>query len=152
MDFTSSGSKIWGCQAPRRGTSLPRPGKWLRASNQWKRIGLTPHDVAITCHDVAHPKNAPISRFQGLRVPLFSSFLSRAETLRLSPRDPPKAPVFTFKSRRKVLCSRDSRDSRESRYFPAFPTLPVEVLLDSPLDYFKSTTSIKWVHTPTTTL
>ena len=145
MDFTSSGSKIRCCQAPRRGTSLPRPDKWLRASNQWKRIGLTPHDVAITCHDVAHPKNAPINRFQGLRVPLLSSLLSRAETLRLSPRDPPKAPVFTFKSRRKVLCSRDSQESRD---FPAFSTLPVKVLLDSSLDYFKSTTSIKWVHTP----
>ena len=119
MDFTSSGSKIQGCQAsPRRGTVLPQPGMWLRASNQWKRIGLTPHDVAIPCHDVAHPKNAPINRFQGLRVPLLSSLLSRAETLRLSPWDPPKAPVFTFKSGRKVLCSRDSRQSRD--FSPAF--------------------------------
>ena len=139
------GPKCEVVRPPRRGTSLPRPDKWLRASNQWKRIGLTPHDVAIPCHDVAHPKNAPISRFQGLWVPLLSSFLSRAETLRLSPRDPPTAPVFTFKSRRKVLCSRDSRVSRD---FPAFSALPVEVLLDSSLDYFKSTTSIKWVHTP----
>ena len=73
-----------------------------------------PKPDAVRPHDVAHPKNAPINRFQGFRAPLLSSFLSHAETLRLSPREPPKAPVFTFKSRRKVLCSRDSRDSRES--------------------------------------
>ena len=58
MDFTSSGSKIRGCQAPRRGTAWPRPGKRLRASNQRKGIGLAPHDVANPSHDVAL-KNTP---------------------------------------------------------------------------------------------
>ena len=102
--------------SPRRGHHLPRRGT---------------------------PQKCPINRFQGLRVPFLSSLLSRAKTLRLCPRDPPKAPVFHLQVPKEgFVFPRFPRFPRIPR-FPAFSTLPVEVLLDSSLDYFKSTSSIK---------
>ena len=96
-----------------------------------KRIRLTkPHDVRHPKLTTLDPKTQPVNRNRWFRVLMLDSLFSCAKPLLQSPQDPPEPPVFTYKSRRKVLHSRYSRESREKRHSQA------EVLLNFHLTIF----------------